>query len=226
MDTALISLVAASLALIGTHFAMSHPLRSAIVNMLGPGGFSGVYSLVSLACTIWMYLAFTAAAPAAPLWGGFGDGMWIIASALTLLAMILFAGSMRGNPALPSPDADAAAIAGPHGVFQVTRHPMFWGFALWGLAHIIAAPTPRTLIVAGTVVVLSLVGANLQDRKKRVLMGDAWARWEASTQYWPRWSKLPGAGIGPILAGTALWLAFTWLHGWLGGLPAGIWRWL
>ena len=226
MDTALISLAAASVALIGTHFAMSHPLRAGLVKALGAGGFMGVYSAVSLACMVWMYFAFTAAGPAAPLWGGFGDTVWIAASVITLLAMILYAGSMNGNPALPAPGAGEAAKANPRGIFLVTRHPMMWGFALWGLSHIVAAPTPRTLIVASTVVFLALVGAHMQDRKKRALMGDAWKVWESRTSYWPRWRKLPLVGIAPIVIGIALWLGLSWLHGWLGSMEAGIWRWI
>ena len=35
----LISLIAASIAFVGTHFAMSHPLRASMVRLLGDGGF-------------------------------------------------------------------------------------------------------------------------------------------------------------------------------------------
>lgn len=226
MDQALISLLAASIALVGTHFAMSHPLRAQLVGALGQGGFMGVYSLVSLGCIVWMYFAFTAVEPAAPpLWAGFDSVSWGIASALTLIAMVLYAGSMSGNPALPAPGAEEAAQADPKGVFAVTRHPMMWGFALWAAAHIIAAPTARTLIVATTVLFLALVGAHMQDRKKRTLMGAAWAGWEAKTSYWPRWTKIVGVGVMPWSIGVVLWLAFSWAHIPLSGYEAGIWRW-
>lgn len=227
MDPALVSLLAASIALNGTHFAMSHPLRAPMVSKLGQGGFMGVYSLVSLACMLWMYFAFTAATPSAPpLWPGFGDASWVIASVLTLAAMVLYAGSMSGNPALPAPGAEKAAAAQPSGVFLITRHPMMWGFALWAIAHIIAAPTARTLIVASAVLFLALVGAHMQDRKKRALMGDAWAGWERKTSYWPRWHKLPSAGIISWAVGVIVWLVLSWAHIPLGGGAAGIWRWV
>ena len=227
MDHALNSLLAASITLIGTHFAMSHPLRARLVSTLGQGGFMGVYSLVSLACILWMYFAFTAVQPGAPpLWTGFDSVSWAVASVLTLLAMVLYAGSMVGNPALPAPGAEQAAQADPKGVFLMTRHPMMWGFALWAIAHIIAAPTARTLIVASTILFLALVGAHMQDRKKRVLMGGAWTGWEAKTSYWPRWSNLTRAGIIPWVIGLILWLALSWAHIPLSGYDAGIWRWL
>ncbi len=216
-----VSLVAASVAFVGTHFAMSHPLRAPMVRVLSAGGFMLVYSLVSAACMAWMYFAFVATPAGAPLWGDYGDAVWIIASIITLLAMVLFAGALIGNPALPAPGAAQAARKPAHGVFKVTRHPMMWGFALWALAHLIAAPTARTVVVALAIGVLALVGAHLQDRKKEALMGEAWARWESSTSYWPRWTRIFSVGIVPWIGGIAIWLGATWLH----TMDAGVWRW-
>ena len=230
METALVSLIAASIAFVGGHFAMSHPLRPAMVRILGPKGFDAVYSLISIATVIWMYFAFKAAPASTPLWTGFDDVSWAIGSVIALPAMVLLAGSFVRNPAIAMPGAEAAAReavkAGPHGVFAVTRHPMMWGFALWAISHLIAAPTARTLVVASAVLILALIGARLQDRKKRVLMGDAWVGWESATSYWPRFAKLFSAGLGPWVVGVALWLGLSWLHNPLGGWDAGIWRWL
>ena len=224
MSEALLSLAAASVAFVGTHFALSHPLRAPIVRAVGAGPFLGVYSLVALATFAWMVLAFRAAPPAdLP---GSGETGWIVATLLTLPALVLFLGSLRGNPALPDPGAAKAAGRDPSGVFAITRHPMMWGFALWALAHIALWWSVRTLIVAGAVLILALVGARMQDRKKRVLMGEAWAGWEAKTRYWPRWSALPRAGLGLWLLALALWLLLTWSHIPAAGIPAGVWRWL
>lgn len=224
MDS-LVSLFAASLALVGTHFALSHPLRAPLVKALGAGGFLALYSLVAAACMVWMALAFRAAPPG-DLGGATGEAGWIAATLLTLPALVLFLGSLRGNPALPAPGAAKLAAQEPRGVFAVTRHPMMWGFALWALAHIALWWSTRTLIVAGAVLILALVGAHLQDRKKRALLGEGWAGWEAKTSYWPRWSKLFGAGARLWLAAIAVWVPVTWLHIPVCGVPAGIWRWL
>ncbi|GAB5348619.1 NnrU family protein [Alteriqipengyuania sp. 357] len=218
----LVSLIAASVAFVGTHFAMSHPLRGPMVRVLGHGGFMIVYTLVSIAMMGWMYLAFVATPAGAPLWGGYGDAVWIVASTITLVAMVLFAGSLVGNPALPAPGAEQAARREPTGVFAITRHPMMWGFALWALAHLIAAPTPRTVVVALAIGVLALLGAHFQDRKKEVLMGEAWGQWEAKTDYWPQFGKLLSAGPIAWIGGIAIWLGATWLH----AMEAGVWRWV
>lgn len=224
MDASLITLAAANVAFVGTHFAMSHPLRAPMVRVLGAGGFQIAYTLVSFATLGWVYLAFIAAPPAdLP---GSGDIGWIAASLITLPAMILLAGSFIGNPALPTPLAEAQARAEPRGVFRVTRHPMMWSFGLWALSHVVLFWSIRTMITAFAMGLLALVGARLQDGKKAALMGDAWVAWESRTSYWPRWSQLLSVGVVPLVGGTVLWLAGTWLHLWQAGIPAGVWKWL
>jgi uncharacterized membrane protein len=138
--------------------------------------------------------------------------------------MILLAGSLIGNPALPTPMAQTQARAEPRGVFLVTRHPMMWGIALWALSHIVLWWSTRTLITALAMGVLALVGAYLQDAKKRALMGDAWATWERRTSYWPRWGKFLSVGAVPLVGGAVLWLVASWLHFYVAGIPAGPWR--
>ena len=223
-SSALASLVLANLAFLGSHLAMSHPLRRGMVGVLGQAGFLGIYSLVSAALLVWVVLAFRAA-PAADL-GGSGTAGWIVATVLTLPAMVLLAGSFAGNPALPDPTGKLAIPAEPKGVFRATRHPMMWGIALWALAHMALWWSTRTLITAGTMGVLALLGAHLQDRKKRALLGDAWAAWEQRTHYWPRPGALLRVGWTWWTLGLALWLAATFAHIHAGGIPAGLWRWL
>jgi len=219
----LVSLAAASLALIGTHFALSHPLRAPLVGAMGEKAFMGLYSLIALACMGWMILAFRAA-PTADL-DGSGEAGWAIATLLTLPALALFTGSFRGNPALPEPGAASSALREPAGAFRVTRHPMMWGFALWALSHLVLWWSLRTVIIAVAVLVLALVGAHLQDRKKAVQLGEAWATWESRTSYWPRWGRLGAIGAMTWLVALVLWLAVSWVHLPTAGIPAGLWRW-
>ena len=224
MDGAIITLIAANVAFVGTHFAMSHPLRAPMVKALGAGGFQGVYTVVSFATLAWVYFAFTAAPPAdLP---GSGEVGWIAATIITLPAMILLAGSFMGNPALPTPMAETQARAEPRGMFKVTRHPMMWGIGLWAASHIVLFWSTRTLVTALAMGVLALVGAKFQDAKKEVLMGAAWAEWESKTSYWPRWGALSRVGAVPLIAGTVLWLAGSYVHLWRAGIPAGVFKWL
>ncbi|WP_207912050.1 NnrU family protein [Parafrankia sp. BMG5.11] len=224
MDPALLTLTAASIAFVGTHFALSHPLRPPLVAWLGERGFLPLYSLVAFAALGWMIVAFRDAPPAdLP---GSGEIGWVAATLLTIPALLLFLGSLRGNPAFPNPTRTKPVIRAPAGVFAITRHPMMWGFALWALSHIVLWWSWRTVIVGVAILVLALVGAHLQDRKKAALLGEAWTAWEAQTSYWPRWGRIFEAGAMLWLAAVTLWLAITWAHLPTAGIPAGAWRWL
>ncbi len=223
MEEGLLNVIAGNAAFVGTHFAMSHPLRAPLVKALGDMGFQIAYSLVSIATLAWIYFAFTAAPPAdLP---GSGDVGWAIATLLTLPAMVLFAGSMVGNPALGLPGSDEMARAAPKGSMRVTRHPMMWSFALWALSHIVLFWSMRTMITAFAMGFLALVGAHMQDRKKEVLMGDAWETWESNTSFWPRLGAIFSVGALPWAVGLILFVFLSWLHLPLGGIAAGIWRW-
>lgn len=227
MDQALAHLIAAALAFVGSHFALSHPLRAVLVKRFGPGGFQAVYSLVALVTFGWMVLAFRMVPPQPDLpWDGTAWPLWLIATLVMLAASVLLAGSFSGNPALPQPGAKALALHRPKGVFKVTRHPMMWSFALWSAAHVLVSPAARVIVLSGATGFLALVGAHLQDRKKEVLMGDAWAKWEHRTSYWPKLSGFAAVGALPWLGGIALWLAATWAHMPTIGIPAGLWRWI
>ncbi|MBE7209530.1 MAG: MFS transporter [Gluconacetobacter diazotrophicus] len=218
-------------AFVGTHLLMSHPLRRPLVAVLGEKGFSGLYSLVAaatLGLTIWAY----ARAPVGtPLWA-VGQGLWVVATVLMLLASVLLAGSVTGNPALSGPGRMMRVPAEARGVFAVTRHPMLWSFAIWGISHALVWPVGKNLVLAGAMAGLSLVGAAGQDRKKRRLDPSGWPVWEGRTGYWPFAAVLAGQarlhGFGGLAlgGGVVVWLAATWVHIPLAGWRAGIWRWI
>lgn len=161
----------------------------------------------------------------APIWDA-GDAGAAIASALTLIAAILFAGAFAGNPALPGPESGQLAAREPHGVFLVTRHPMMWAFAQWGIAHILVAPRLDVLILMGSIIFLALAGAKAQEYKKASLIGVQWDIWRRKTTYWPRLSSIFQTGVIPWVSGVIIWLAATWFHPHLGWPVAGIWRWV
>lgn len=227
MDQTLVELLAASIAFVGSHVALSHPLRAPLVRVLGAKGFLAVYSLVALATLGWMIVAFRAAPPGGGGVGGIaGEAQWALATILTLIAAVLLVGSFRGNPALPDTPPEKIAAAEPKGVFRVTRHPMMWSFVLWALGHMILSWSQRTSILAAAILILALLGSYLQDRKKQALLGDAWKAWEAKTSHLPRFGELGQIGAVTWLIGVALWLAATWAHIPTAYIPAGVWKWL
>jgi uncharacterized membrane protein len=218
-----LALVAASLSFVGSHFLMSHPLRAPLVGRFGANGFMAVYSAISLITFVWMIIAFGHAPKTDALWP-VGDVVWIAASALTLVAAVLFAGSFIRNPSLPGvPDALAAQT--PSGVFKATRHPMMWGFALWGVGHLLVAPRIDNFIFSGSIVFLALAGSKAQEIKKRSLMGGQWAKWLRRTHFFVRPAALLRAGIGPWVSGILIWTIATWAHPFWGVGGAGLFRW-
>lgn len=216
--------LAASL-FVGTHFLMSHPLRSFMVASLGNNGFFAAYSLVSFATFGFMLWAAARVGEEQLLWL-VGDGLWLAASLFMWAGSILFVGAFRDNPALPDMSGGPPRIGEARGVFAISRHPMMWGFALWGLVHLIVAARPSTIIISVAIITLALGGAAGQDHKKLALYGPAWRQWMDRTSFVPfaRGWSLPGAFAS--LGGTLLFVAATWAHGALGGVAAGPWRWI
>ncbi len=220
-----LSLALASVTFVGTHFMMSHPLRAPLVATFGAGLFQGIYSIVSLASFYWMVVAYQSVPVGVGYWQ-VGDRLWIAASVLTLLASVLLVGSFVRNPALPNPKAEELAAKMPSGVFLVTRHPMMWSFALWGVAHILIAPRIEVFILAGSIVFLALAGSKAQEIKKRTTMGVDWDGWMRKTHYFPQLGRLHRIGAANWLGGLLLWLLTTWGHNFFGDWGAGIFRWV
>jgi uncharacterized membrane protein len=224
MDGALAHVIVATVAFVGTHFLMSHPLRAAMVARFGAGGFQGVYSLVSFATFGWMVWTLREVGPEPFLWTA-PDAFWIAASVIMLMASILLAGSLIGNPALPGMPGGAGE---PRGVLAITRHPMMWGFALWALAHALVWPQPSVLVLCAGIALLALGGAAGQDAKKTKLQPDFWPVWRSKTGFIPFTGPAPlramWPGWGVLIGGVALWLVATWAHQPLGAPAVGMWR--
>ncbi len=218
--TPIASLALATLFLIVSHFALSHPLRAALVRLLGERGFIFLFMAVAVAALAWIAAAWGGAADPAPLWVA-PLWWWPVASAITLLASILMVGSLIRNPAFPRPGAPPAPITRePTGVFAITRHPGNWSFILWALAHLSLSGSARNLIVAGGILFLALFGTIAQDAKKARLLGQPWRDWQARTAFVPfaalLQGRMPWRAANPgwiaLLGGLLLWALVTSYH--------------
>lgn len=229
----LVGVAAGAVAFVGTHFLLSHPLRAPLVSRLGERGFLGVYSLVAFATMAWLAQAYRTSPVTPPLWD-VGNGLWIIVTVIMWLASVLLIGSVIRNPALPDPKITAAPPPKPVGVFAITRHPMMWGIALWGIAHAVVHPIAANIVLTGAIVILALVGAAMQDRKKAQWLPGFWPEWQRRTSWWPFAAIAAGRiaaraawpGVGVLIGGTVLWLIASWAHWPIAGVAAGLWRWV
>jgi len=210
-------LFGSALLFVGLHFLMSHPLRAPLVRRMGEGPFRGLYSLQSLVtfgAMIWFYRIIGREPQIWPV----TEASWIAGTVLMWLGSILFVGSFGGNPALPGARRPKGA---PRGVFTITRHPMMWGFAIWAVVHLMVVATAKALVFDSAIILLALVGAAMQDRKKQAAMGETWHEWSAQTAFVPFTRGLGSPGLFAFVGGTLLLLLATWLH----PLPVGPWRW-
>ncbi|HEY0112136.1 MAG TPA: NnrU family protein [Allosphingosinicella sp.] len=215
------SLALATLAFVGTHLALSHPLRVRLVQTVGDQLFLGLYSVVAAVTLLWMILAYRSIDYSHVYWSAPEWGWWL-GSAVMLLASLLLVGSFFRNPAFPHPGAKGKPkpIGPATGVFAITRHPMNWSFILWALVHIGIWGSLRNLIPAGGILILALVGSLGQDHKKLNVIGQTWRDWMERTSFVPFAALLGGKArwkaavpVWPVLAGGFLfWLAVTFVH--------------
>ncbi|RMF09496.1 MAG: hypothetical protein D6763_07720, partial [Alphaproteobacteria bacterium] len=71
------------------------------------------------------------------------------------------------------------------GILRVTRHPVMWGFVLWGVAHLLNNGDLKSVIFFGTFTVLALAGTRLIDAKRARTHGELWAAYVAKTSNLP-----------------------------------------
>ena len=208
-----------AIAFVATHFLLSHPLRAPLVKMMGVTAFQVVYSLVALITFGSMIYYYRAIGREPQLWVA-GEVSWLTASLLMWFGSILFVGSFIRNPALPGARVERGRQ--PHGVFEITRHPMMWGFALWAIVHLMVVGTPKAMVFDGAILLLAIGGSSAQDSKKRKIMGERWHEWAAQTAFIPFSRGVANPGLVAMLGGTLLFFLATWAH----PVPAGFWRWI
>ena len=208
-----------SIAFVGLHFLLSHPLRAPLVGRLGEKGFQGLYSVQSLLTFGLMIYLYRAIGREPPVWTA-GEWVWAVAALVMWLGAILFVGSFLGNPALPGARLDRGKV--PGGVFAITRHPMMWGFATWAAVHLAVIGTAKAMVFDGALIFLAIVGSIGQDAKKEKLMGERFHEWAAQTAFVPFSRGVAWPGTAAFVGGTLLFLVATWLH----PFPVGIWRWI
>ena len=223
----LVWLILAISAFIAGHELLSHVLRAPLVTRLGERGFLVVYSAV----------AFATLGAAVQIWRNLApDRLWtsalwvhVVAVVAMAFAAILFVGSVSApNPALMGQGAGTASAGGrPRGVQRITRHPMMWSFAIWGIVHIALSADSRTIVLASGIVFLALFGAAMQDRKKRA-RDPAYGAHMAVTGFVPFGAQLRGRagwatavpGMTATIGGLVLWALLLWVHPLVIGQPA------
>ncbi|MBC7505621.1 MAG: MFS transporter, partial [Sandarakinorhabdus sp.] len=109
----------------------------------------------------------------------------------------------------------------------ITRHPMMWSFAIWGLVHIVLSGDSRTIVLASGIVTMALFGAAMQDGKKRKqnmgygdhIAATGFMLFGAQFRGRAKWREAV-PGLAATLGGLALWAVLLWAHPLVIGVPA------
>ena len=196
-----------------THMGLSSlRLRPRLVELLGDRGFQAVYSVIALAIFVPLIALYFDNQHAGPhLWYfGMAPGVRLVNYALMAVSLAL----VVGGAISPGPASLVPGQAEVKGLFRITRHPLFMGLAIYGLAHLLAANVNAAeLVFFGGFVAFSLLGCWHQDQRKLVTMGDSYRSFYEQTPF------LPFTGPGAIRG-----LIERPLAALLGALGAGLLR--
>ena len=219
-------LAVAAVVWVGIHVGIAGTAaRGWLVQRLGAKGFLAAYSLLSVVSIAALCASYKMAATE-PLWFAPDWLRWVLV-ALMLPAFVLFVASVASpNPTAMGSELRPASEA--RGWFRITRHPMLWGFAIWGLVHIVANGDSASLWFFGAFAVTALAGMPSIDAKLAKRDPVRWGQLAATT------SIVPGAAIGagrnrlvwgelgwiaPVVGG-ALWMGMMFGHPVIVGVSA------
>jgi len=224
----MINLAAAAAFLLAVHLVPSSPLRPWAIGSLGLKLYLGLFAVISAGALVWLIMAFRAAPAVHPLWITSGPVRFFSAFVMFAAFILLVAGLTSSNPSAPGGGSSPGKREPWRGINAVTRHPVLWAIGIWGILHLINRPDLVTLLFFGTLTLLALGGARLQERRKRVELGKTWQEFEAHTSFVPFVAILQRRAVFSlsdisywrIAAGVALWAGVLATHGVLFGVSA------
>lgn len=212
-----------------TVFLLAHivpvraPVRRRLVEVVGERAYLAGYSGLSLVLLVWVIEA-ARRAPYVALWTPQAWHHAVPLAVMPIALMLLLAGFWQPNPLSVALrrrpfDPDRPGIVG------VTRHPILWGFALWGGSHVPPNGDVVSLILFGGTAAFAGVGMWVSDRRARRSLGDrAWSVLACRTSVVPfvavvsRRTRLQPTAelLGGCALGFAAFLVFVfWAHAWL-----------
>jgi uncharacterized membrane protein len=221
----MLELILAAAFLLASHFGIaSTGLRPLLIARLGTGTYLGVYSALALAAFAWLILAYTQA-PLVILWTPPPLAAWIPVLVLPFAILLLVGGLTTPNPTAVGASAAKKEIAQPSGVLRITRHPVMWSFALWGLSHMVANGELAAWILFATVVALALIGTQLIDARYQQRLGHVWQLFATSTSNLPFGAIVGGRqrlvlreiGAWRLIQALGVYVILILIHPWMFG---------
>ena len=208
-----------TLAFLFLHLGLSfHPVRSRLIGLLGEKWFQLAYSVIVLAVFAgivagWIYRPFV------PVWDPPPFTRYVPLVVMPFAFVFLVAGYTTKNPA--SAGQETKAPPDPIGIVTVTRHPALWGFALWGLSHLVANGDLASILLCGSFAALAILGMIHIDARRKRQLGERWEHFSSVTSLVPfgaiagRRVRFDGRGLlWRAVVALALYAAMLRLHEW------------
>jgi uncharacterized membrane protein len=163
----------AAIVFLAIHLLPGTPLRAQAVRALGERPYRGLFSLASAVVLAWLGLAY-GDAPYEELWPQTPWTRWVPLVVMPFALILLACGLTTRNPSMAGMEKSVAAQQTVGGIVTITRHPVLWSFALWGLAHLPSNGDRASVFLFGSLALLALAGMPMIDRRKGDEIGNAW----------------------------------------------------
>ena len=114
------------------------------------------------------------------------------------------------------------------GMLRITRHQFLWGVAIWAAGHLLVNGDAASIVLFGSLLILSLFGTASIDAKRRRALGAKWDAFAAQTSNIPFAAVAQGRqrlslgeiGWWRIVLAIGVWAALAWAHPYLFGVRA------
>ena len=169
----------------GSHTLMSHPpVRAALVGALGAQRFMLAYSALSFATFVPLIVCYvrlrTPHAVPLPSLLHHPSVHWLSLVLMALALFLIVLAYVRISPVAFTRNGHSA-----QGALRITRHPLFMGLGLMGLAHLLVNPLPVDRAFFGGLFLYSVLGCLHQDWRKRKIADEHLQKFFAETSLWP-----------------------------------------
>jgi uncharacterized membrane protein len=224
---------------LGIHlFSARMRLRDLVTNAIGETIYIVVFSLVSAAVLVWLWFAYNAARVSAENRVLYDLGSRVRDAALPIVLLAFLIGVpgllLRKSPTRIGYQNTAPSPNSVMGIIAITRHPFLWGFTIWSGFHLAANGDEASVILFGSLFLLSLFGTVSIDAKRKRKLGADWDAFAAHTsnipfaailagRVKPNWREIFG---WPMAVAFLLFLLFLFGHARMTGIspfPDG-WR--
>jgi len=188
------------------------PLRQAAIDRIGRTVYFAVFSTVSVAATMWLFMAYLNA-PYVEAWSYQPWTRWAVLLAMPFACILIVAGLSTPNPFSLSLNTSSFDGTRP-GIVALTRHPVIWGLGLWSSVHMLPNGDAAGLTLFGLLTLLCLTGPRTLERRRQTALGDdAWQSLRCSVIRLGPVDLVRQIGAVRIVAGLVLYVVLLLAHG-------------